>query len=695
MENAVTSAAVSALLYGLAPGNRAAEPAVQFARQLLSGNSWKSSSPGSPPLQSVFTHLNGTHAIPPEDAGSSPQERMESLRRQLRQHTEPWTSSEIPRLLRLLEQTVGGLPCHDAADISLYDYQKITAALASCAAGYLAGAGSPGSCLEPKFRDKKACLLYSADFSGIQKFLFTVATKGALPSLRSRSFFLELLMEHYIDELLSACGASRVNLLYAGGGHCYILLPNTPQVLLSITAWNTRFNDWLAGQFGISLFLADGWTGCSGNELMNIPAEQMPYTAMFRRVSAAIARRKLCRYTPNQLRQLNAGQPDAQGRECPVCGRSDHLVEGGRCFWCNLFVELSAKVLDCPVYLVSGRKSGADFALPGFDDTRYICLADEKTARAQIQDGGALIRAYTKNQSFLWLPNAVRLSVGDYAFSRQMAELARNSTGITRLAVCRMDVDNLGHAFVAGFRTPPGGRTQKPDEYLSIARTSAFSRQMSLFFKERISSILRVPKPDGSRLSVAIVYSGGDDVFLVGAWNDVIDAALRIENAFRVFCGGALTISAGISLHDDHFPIRQAAAQSAELEDRAKQMPGKNALALFTPEEEHTYPWKEFREKVLNEKLQLLRDFFRADEQERGNSFLYRLLELLRGAEANRIQLARCAYLLTRMEPREKERQETYRRFSAAMYRWALSPKDRQQLITAIYLYVYTERTAN
>ena len=135
MENAVTSAAVSALLYGLAPGNRAAEPAVQFARQLLSGNSWKSSSPGSPPLQSAFTHLNGTHAIPPEDAGSSPQERMESLRRQLRQHTEPWTSSEIPRLLRLLEQTVGGLPCHDAADISLYDYQKITAALASCAAG--------------------------------------------------------------------------------------------------------------------------------------------------------------------------------------------------------------------------------------------------------------------------------------------------------------------------------------------------------------------------------------------------------------------------------------------------------------------------------------------------------------------------------------------------------------------------------
>lgn len=695
MESAANSAAVSALLYGLAPGSGAAIPAVQFARQLLSGSSWKSTGPGFSPLLSVFTHLNGTHTIAPEDTGASPRERLESLGRQLRLHPEPWTVPEIPQLLQLLEQTAGGLPCHDAADISLYDYQKITAAIASCVAGYLAGTGSPGSCLEPKFRDKKACMLYSADFSGIQKFLFTVATKGALPSLRSRSFFLELLMEHYIDELLSACGVSRVNLLYAGGGHCYILLPNLPQVSLAITAWNTRFNDWLAGQFGISLFLADGWTGCSGNELMNIPAENTPYAAMFRRVSAAIARRKLSRYTPNQLRMLNAEQTDAQGRECLICGRSDHLAGGGRCFWCNLFVELSAKVLDCPIYLVSSRKTGSDFPLPGFDGTRYISLADEKAARVQIQDGGAMIRAYTKNQSFPWLPNAVKLSVGDYAFSRQMEELARNSGGITRLAVCRMDVDNLGHAFVAGFRTPPGVRTQKPDEYLSIARTAAFSRQMSLFFKERIGSILRAPKPDGRRLSVAIVYSGGDDVFLVGAWNDVIDAALRIESAFRGFCGGALTVSAGISLHDDHFPIRQAAAQSAELEDLAKQMPGKNALALFTPEEGHAYPWQEFQEKVLNEKLQLLRSFFRADDQERGNAFLYQLLELLRSAEANRIQLARYAYLLARMEPREKERQETYRRFSSAMYRWALSPKDRQQLITAIYLYVYTERTAN
>lgn len=687
MEPPILSASVSALLYGLAGGSVKAEPAVQFARQLLSGSRWNARGPGSQPVQSVFTHLNGIHSVQLESSGSS----VQALPALLGQHPEPWRPAEVPRLLRLLEDATGGLSSQDAADISLYDYQKITAAIAACAAGYLAETGAPNKCLDPGFRDKKVFLLYSADFSGIQKFIFTVATKGALPSLRSRSFFLELLMEHCIDELLAACGVSRVNLLYAGGGHCYILLPNLPQTVLALTAWSSRFNDWLAGQFGISLFLADGWTACSGNDLINVPADS--YSAMFRRVSAAIARRKLCRYTPDQLRALNAEVTDSQGRECPVCGRSDRLGKDGRCFWCGLFVDLSPKVLDCPIYLVSDSSDGGDFTLPGFNGSRSIRFADEKNAREQ--NGSALIRAYTKNQVFPWLPNAVKLSVGDYAFSRQMEELAGNSRGITRLAVCRMDVDNLGHAFVAGFRTPPGVRTQKQDEYLSIARTAAFSRQMSLFFKERINGVLASPKQDDIRLSVAIVYSGGDDVFLVGAWSDVIEAALRIEAAFHAFCGGALTISAGISLHDDHFPIRQAAAQSAALEDRAKQAPGKNSLALFTPEEDHTYPWQEFREKVLGEKLGLLRRFFQTEEQERGNAFLYRLLELLRGSEENRIQLARYAYLLVRMEPREKARQGTYRAFSTAMYRWALSQKDRQQLITAIYLYVYSERTAN
>ena len=606
----------------------------------------------------------------------------------------------IPGLLRLLEDclsfvSIGG----GNSDISLYDRSKITAAIAACTAEYMTQRGEINFCSrlaeqEAQFRAEQTFLLYSADFSGIQKFIFTVATKGALPSLRSRSFFLELLMEHYIDELLSACGMSRANLLYSGGGHCYLLLPNTPTVEDALKQWNTRFNDWLLAQFGVQLFIAHGWTACSGNDLTNTPAAQAPYTAMFRRVSAAIAFHKLHRYSANQLLKLNSGAANSEGRECVVCGRSDRLGENGRCTWCNLFVDLSGKVLDCPVYLVSREESGFDFALPGWDGTRYVTLTNEKTACTRLQNGEAVVRIYTKNRAFPGLPNAIRLYVGDYAASRQMADLAANAKGITRLAVCRMDVDNLGHAFVAGYRKPDETDPQKRDEYLNISRTSAFSRQMSMFFKCYINPILEKPERDGHNLSVAIVYSGGDDVFLVGAWNDVITAAQRIQSSFDAFCGGALTISAGISLHDDHFPIRQAAAHGAQLEDRAKKTPGKNSISLFDPEENHTYSWQEFREKVIGEKGKVLNDFFHSEDQECGNAFLYQLLELLRQAQEDRINIARYAYLLARMEPKEKFKQESYRSFSSAMYHWALSVPDRRQLITAIYLYVYSERKA-
>ena len=49
----------------------------------------------------------------------------------------------------------------------------------------------------------------------------------AMKSLRGRSFYLELFAEHIIDEVLSELELSRVNLLYSGGSHFYLLLPNT------------------------------------------------------------------------------------------------------------------------------------------------------------------------------------------------------------------------------------------------------------------------------------------------------------------------------------------------------------------------------------------------------------------------------------------------------------------------------------
>ena len=670
------------------------------------------------PLASVFTHLNGEHpdhsiAPYPQDGTLRMPERhaaalsaepyqaaAEALRRRLAEL--PREDAWVDSLLCLLESYTSMFPSSTCAgespDISLYDHLKTTAAIGACISEYLLSSGERNYkkrlfLEEAAFRKENAFLLYSADISGIQKFLYTVASDKALRSLRSRSFFLELLMEHYADELLLACGVSRTNLLYSGAGHCYILLPNTESVKAALSAWNQRFNAWLSGEFGVSLFLAHGWTECSGNDLTNTPAEDAPYKAMFRRVSAAVSRHKMHRYSAGDLRRLNRPTP-ASGRECKLCGRTDDLIDG-RCPWCRLFAALSEKIQTKDVYFVgTGEDAEHDFALPTPDGYAYILLTDEKTARLRLDSGAAVRRIYSKNRAFTGLRYSTRLYVGDYAFSNRMDELAQNASGVRRLGVCRMDVDDLGRSFVSGYERPGRATAAETQHYVTISRTAAFSRQMSLFFKCYINDVLS-GKHGGKRpLAVTIVYSGGDDVFLVGAWNDTLEACLRIRAALRQFSCGSLTISGGLCVTDDSYPIRLAAERAGELEDRAKGEPGKDAIALFDPFLEHTYHWEEFSENVLGTKCALLTRFFCSDDAARGNSFLYRIVDLLRSAERDgKLALARYAYLLARLAPPvSSPAYRGYKEFSEKMYAWALDAAQRKQLITAIYIHVYENR---
>lgn len=670
------------------------------------------------PLASVFTHLNGEHpdhsiAPYPQDGTLRMPERhaaalsaepyqaaAEALRRRLADL--PREDAWVDSLLCLLESYTSMFPSSTCAgespDISLYDHLKTTAAIGVCISEYLLSSGERNYkkrlfLEEAAFRKENAFLLYSADISGIQKFLYTVASDKALRSLRSRSFFLELLMEHYADELLLACGVSRTNLLYSGGGHCYILLPNTESVKATLSAWNQRFNAWLSEEFGVSLFLAHGWTECSGNDLTNTPAEDAPYKAMFRRVSVAVSRHKMHRYSAGDLRRLNRPTP-ASGRECKVCGRADDLIDG-RCPWCRLFAALSEKIQTKDVYFVGTDEDAEhDFALPTPDGYAYILLTDKKTARLRLDSGAAVRRIYSKNRALTGLRYSTRLYVGDYAFSNQMDELAQNASGVRRLGVCRMDVDGLGRNFVSGYERPGRATAAETQHYVTISRTAAFSRQMSLFFKCYINDVLS-GKYGGKRpLAVTIVYSGGDDVFLVGAWNDTLEACLRIRAALRQFSCGSLTISGGLCVTDDSYPIRLAAERAGELEDRAKDEPGKDAIALFDPFLEHTYHWEEFSENVLGTKCALLTRFFRSDDAARGNSFLYRIVDLLRSAERDgKLALARYAYLLARLAPPvSSPAYRGYKEFSEKMYAWAPDAAQRKQLITAIYIHVYENR---
>ena len=171
----------------------------------------------------------------------------------------------LGELLRVLEETMSYVPSPAGVDISLYDYARMTAAYAAALHRYAAAQDIHSAQIyeERGGATLPAFLLVSADISGIQPFIYAIPSKGALKSLRGRSFYLEILLENIVDEILGACGISRSALLYTGGGHFYLLLPNTEDVQNLLTRCRTEVNSWMLEHFGSSLYLAMAWSACT------------------------------------------------------------------------------------------------------------------------------------------------------------------------------------------------------------------------------------------------------------------------------------------------------------------------------------------------------------------------------------------------------------------------------------------------
>ena len=635
-----------------------------------------------------------------------------------------WDNNYLNSLLEVLEVQLSYIPSStmksEVADISLYDHVKLTAAIAASIKEWL-DENNISDYKETLFKgasgfyDKKVFLLFSMDMSGIQDFIYTIASKNALRMLRSRSFYLEIFMENLIDELLDYIGMSRANLIYSGGGHAYIITANTENIKQKIAEFELKINEWMLDEFKTALFLGCGYAECSANELHNEP--EGTYRQIFKNVSKMISQKKMKRYSAAQIIKLNSTGKKDGTRECRVCRRASKLLEDDDiCSVCNAMIDMSQNILYKGFYIVTENPNDKT-ALP-LPFGRYLVADNRKELLEKMkQDDSSYIRAYTKNKSYTGFKVVKNLWVGDYTLGDSFEELAKKSEGINRIAVFRADVDNLGDAFVNGFASKKYG-----EKYMTISRTATFSRKMSMFFKYHINYILEngefyiadKKEEERGKRNATIVYSGGDDVFVVGSWDDVVGFAVDLQKSLKEFSQDTLTISGGIGIYPAKYPINNMARLTGELEECSKKYRNevtkqeKNAITLFTPPQEKsgnnslsltqdmTFSWKDFENNVVRIKLNFIKKFF-MKTPEKGKAFLYRILELIRGMEDDKINLARLAYTLARLEEALKRDKEAgqikeINFFSSTIYKWIGCEKDRKEFIAAIYLYVYLIR---
>lgn len=656
------------------------------------------------PLQSVFNILNGNQEklVYPPSTLKKDQELpypdkqvqeysagfyegiLQSLQSGL--HEISLDDSAINSLLQLLEVYLSYIPSStnqsETRDISLFDHSKTTAAIAACIEAYLNEkqiTDYKGELLVNKeqFYKEEVFQLFSMDLSGIQSFIYTISGEAAKKNLRARSFYLEILMESIMDEFLEALSLSRVNCLYNGGGHAYLLLPNTKKAKDTVKAMMGELRHWLLQEFQIDLYLAHASVSCNGNQLMDKPNGS--YSELYKKLSENISREKLSRYTADEILQLNARSNTEHERECKECKRTEGLNKDDLCPLCASLLAASTKLTDsnCIVILKNTNKG-----LPLFEGKSAMFVSEKEVPDYQ-KNNPEFVRVYTLNNLDTGPKGAVHLWAGTYASSNDFHILAKASAGIERLGVLRADVDNLGLAFIKGFQ--PGQAT--------LSRMSVFSRHLSLFFKYQINTILKAPgyqfsDSDQQKRNAAIVYSGGDDLFIIGSWNEMIEAAIDIHDAFERYTQSTLHLSAGIGMYTDSYPVSRMAEETGDLENQAKHFRSeKNALALFDKDDQDlVYDWQIFCEEVIGEKYEMIETFF-MEMPQKGNTFLYKILELLR--DDNSINLARLAYLLARVQKENKAQDDV---FIKSVYRWALNEKQRRQFITAAMLYIYANR---
>jgi CRISPR-associated protein Csm1 len=129
------------------------------------------------------------------------------------------------------------------------------------------------------------------------------------------------------------------------------------------------------------------------------------------------------------------------------------------------------------------------------------------------------------------------------------------------------------------------------------------------------------------------VYSGGDDLLLVGPWETVIYFADELYKKFREFtCENEdITLSAGIAIVKPKLPVSKWAVIVNELLERSKSE-GRDRLTLFNT----TIKWEELGELI--DFMNVLHKNMEGNEDSENNKnkpiitmgFLYRLLKYYR-----------------------------------------------------------------
>ena len=553
----------------------------------------------------------------------------------------------LSSLMTVLERFAWCIPSstyETRADISLYDHCYTTASIAQ--ALYL------GEKPVDKLQDT-GLLLFGGELSGIQNYIFgqgEQGDRGASKLLRARSFSLQMLTRSIWLTLIERCNLSSVARIMDAGGRFILLLPDTPKVREEADRLETEALNHVLKAFNGILRVTFARHGFRARDLAITS-----FPDVYRTLNDKLERAKLRPLSPLLGESFTpvlgiASSQYAQYGACPFCdlrpARGESGDEAG-CDICSALIQQVGRRLPTARYALLTRDNSG-FPLFGRLNLRLEESVDKNAAKAldilSLKDRTAFTAApvagyvprISRDDMARWKVSGQIVQTEDEPWEEgapktfgMLASEAKISEekgfrSIACLAACKADVDNLGLLFGMGLEHGEGN-------HFSLSRFAMLSRMMHHFFSSYLIRVMTEKFPD-----IYVVFAGGDDLFVLGPWSDVICFARLLHATFERFGGGNpdVTISAGVALAKPGVPMRvikdlaeeELESSKGRGEDKRTDAPAKNAVTLFGV----TCPWKEFEIRLsLGEWLENL-----CLDGTLSQGFVRRLLEYSRKARA-------------------------------------------------------------
>jgi CRISPR-associated protein Csm1 len=548
-------------------------------------------------------------------------ERLDERLAQLARHN-PGPEGLLANLLGIFQELLWNVPSDTQGEpeVSLFDHLRLTGAIAAALWAY--HGGNPTlEALKNDSQDK--FLLVLGDLGGIQSHIYRIqgaqtGVGGLAKRLRARSLEVSLAAEALGLELLHRTGFTPLQRIMSAGGKFYLLLPNTKAVNQALVETQQQWEKWALDQGATLLpflaaysFTAEGFKS---------------FDQVLARAHQQLAEAKL-RPLFSRLAEPYLSQGNPSLRPCTACGaRAARLATDSLCHGCERDAHLGRLVPKCseigffsqdaprPHYrfpnLKAALESSATYSLrtqanfkpaPQAWEVRLLAghlPSVQEALRAAKEEGGRRLDSLEAYENW-----AQEKRLADPEDSRggerplTFAELAEFSTGVKYLGALMLDADRMGEALASGFERP------------SPSRIAALSRVLELFFAGEVLELIRNPQTYARRLGwdeaeakekarryplIYSVYAGGDDLFLLGPWDVLLEFALDLRALYQQFTQHPnLTLSGGFVLVNPSLPIPLLAQAVQEAEQAAK-ADGRDRLHLFGL----SVPWEELRSLV-------------------------------------------------------------------------------------------------